>query len=282
MIEETEWDLEIKPQNAWFDLHFKELWKYRDLILLFVRRDFVSQFKQTILGPLWHIIQPLLTTFLFTIVFSRLAKIQTGSIPPPLFYLSGIIVWNFFSGCLLNTANTFVANAGMFGKIYFPRLVIPISTVLSTAIRFGIQFMLYLVILLYYLIFKSPAIHITFYVVIIPFLLVIMGTMGMGMGIVISSLTTKYRDFSLFLGFGVQLLMYLTPIIYPSSFWGNYKIILRLNPITPIIESFRYAMMGVGNLDIVSLIGSAGFSILVFFLGALLFNRTERNFMDTV
>lgn len=284
METEKEWDLKIKSSYRWYEIDFKGLWKYRDLIILFVKRDFVAQFKQTVLGPLWHIIQPILTTFLFTVIFSRLAKIGTGTTPAPLFYLSGIIVWNFFSGCLLSTANTFVGNAGIFGKIYFPRLVVPIATVLSTAIRFGIQFLLFLALLFYYLFFTEAPVHITLAVCLVPVLILIMAIMGLGFGIVISSLTTKYRDLSLFLGFGVQLLMYLTPIIYPSKLWGNYQWILRLNPITPIVESFRYGMMGQAQdqLDLTGISGAAVFAVVIFFMGTVLFTRTEKNFMDTV
>ena len=282
MRDNEHWDLVIKPKSNWLDINFADLWRYRDLILLFVRRDFVAQYKQTILGPVWHIIQPLFTTFLYAVVFGEIANLKTDGSPRPLFYLSGIIMWNFFSGCLLNTANTFIANAGIFGKIYFPRLVIPISTVISTSIRFGIQFFLLIAFLLFYIFVRDIHISITYYVLYVPILIIIMGVMGLGFGIMISSLTTKYRDIALFLGFALQLLMYLTPVIYPASLWGKYQWVMDINPMTPIIESFRHAMLGSGHFDMTGIIYSGIFSIVVFFIGAILFTRTEKTFMDTI
>ena len=282
MQDNEHWDLVIKPKSNWLDINFADLWRYRDLILLFVRRDFVAQYKQTILGPVWHIIQPLFTTFLYAVVFGEIANLKTDGSPRPLFYLSGIIMWNFFSGCLLNTANTFIANAGIFGKIYFPRLVIPISTVISTSIRFGIQFFLLIAFLLFYIFVRDINISITYYVLYVPILIIIMGVMGLGFGIMISSLTTKYRDIALFLGFALQLLMYLTPVIYPASLWGKYQWVMDINPMTPIIESFRHAMLGSGHFDMTGIIYSGIFSIVVFLIGAILFTRTEKTFMDTV
>ena len=282
MQDNEHWDLVIKPKSNWLDINFADLWRYRDLILLFVRRDFVAQYKQTILGPVWHIIQPLFTTFLYAVVFGEIANLKTDGSPRPLFYLSGIIMWNFFSGCLLNTANTFIANAGIFGKIYFPRLVIPISTVISTSIRFGIQFFLLIAFLLFYIFVRDINISITYYVLYVPLLIIIMGVMGLGFGIMISSLTTKYRDIALFLGFALQLLMYLTPVIYPASLWGKYQWVMDINPMTPIIESFRHAMLGSGHFDMTGIIYSGIFSIVVFLIGAILFTRTEKTFMDTV
>ncbi len=282
MRDNEHWDLVIKPKSNWLDINFADLWRYRDLILLFVRRDFVAQYKQTILGPVWHIIQPLFTTFLYAVVFGEIANLKTDGSPRPLFYLSGIIMWNFFSGCLLNTANTFIANAGIFGKIYFPRLVIPISTVISTSIRFGIQFFLLIAFLLFYIFVRDIHISITYYVLYVPILIIIMGVMGLGFGIMISSLTTKYRDIALFLGFALQLLMYLTPVIYPASLWGKYQWVMDINPMTPIIESFRHAMLGSGHFDMTGIIYSGIFSIVVFLIGAILFTRTEKTFMDTV
>lgn len=282
MSNNEHWDLVIKPKSNWLDINFADLWRYRDLILLFVKRDFVALYKQTILGPIWHIIQPLFTTFLYAVVFGEIANLKTDGSPRPLFYLSGIIMWNFFSGCLLNTANTFIANAGIFGKIYFPRLVIPISTVISTSIRFGIQFLLLIAFLLFYIFIKDIHISTTYYVLYVPILIIIMGVMGLGFGIMISSLTTKYRDIALFLGFALQLLMYLTPVIYPASLWGKYQWVMDVNPMTPIIESFRHAMLGSGHFDMRGIMYSGIFSIVVFFIGAILFTRTEKTFMDTV
>ena len=282
MQDNEHWDLVIKPKSNWLDINFADLWRYRDLILLFVRRDFVAQYKQTILGPVWHIIQPLFTTFLYAVVFGEIANLKTDGSPRPLFYLSGIIMWNYFSGCLLNTANTFIANANIFGKIYFPRLVIPISTVISTSIRFGIQFLLLIAFLLFYIFVRDIHISITYYVLYVPILIIIMGVMGLGFGIMISSLTTKYRDIALFLGFALQLLMYLTPVIYPASLWGKYQWVMDINPMTPIIESFRHAMLGSGSFDMSGILYSGIFSVVVFFIGAILFTRTEKTFMDTV
>ncbi len=282
MQDNEHWDLVIKPKSNWLDINFADLWRYRDLILLFVRRDFVAQYKQTILGPVWHIIQPLFTTFLYAVVFGEIANLKTDGSPRPLFYLSGIIMWNYFSGCLLNTANTFIANANIFGKIYFPRLVIPISTVISTSIRFGIQFLLLIAFLLFYIFVRDINISITYYVLYVPLLIIIMGVMGLGFGIMISSLTTKYRDIALFLGFALQLLMYLTPVIYPASLWGKYQWVMDINPMTPIIESFRHAMLGSGSFDLSGILYSGIFSVVVFFIGAILFTRTEKTFMDTV
>ena len=264
MSNNEHWDLVIKPKSNWLDINFADLWRYRDLILLFVKRDFVAQYKQTILGPIWHIIQPLFTTFLYAVVFGEIANLKTDGSPRPLFYLSGIIMWNFFSGCLLNTANTFIANAGIFGKIYFPRLVIPISTVISTSIRFGIQFLLLIAFLLFYIFIKDIHISTTYYVLYVPILIIIMGVMGLGFGIMISSLTTKYRDIALFLGFALQLLMYLTPVIYPASLWGKYQWVMDVNPMTPIIESFRHAMLGSGHFDMRGIMYSGIFSIVVY------------------
>ena len=282
MQDNEHWDLVIKPKSNWLDINFADLWRYRDLILLFVKRDFVAQYKQTILGPVWHIIQPLFTTFLYAVVFGEIANLKTDGSPRPLFYLSGIIMWNYFSGCLLNTANTFIANANIFGKIYFPRLVIPISTVISTSIRFGIQFLLLIAFLLFYIFVRDINISITYYVLYVPLLIIIMGVMGLGFGIMISSLTTKYRDIALFLGFALQLLMYLTPVIYPASLWGKYQWVMDINPMTPIIESFRHAMLGSGSFDMSGILYSGIFSVVVFFIGAILFTRTEKTFMDTV
>ncbi|MFN5333766.1 MAG: ABC transporter permease, partial [Bacteroidota bacterium] len=202
------WDLEIKPRNAIWDLNLRELWHYKDLIILFVRRDFVAQYKQTVLGPLWHLIQPVLTTAMFLLLFTRIASIPTDGIPPVLFYLSGITIWNYFSTCLINTSNTFVANAGIFGKVYFPRLVIPLSVVLSNLIRFGIQVGLFVLVLTFYIIKGSVLLTFSWNLLFLPVLVLLMAGMGLGLGIIISSLTTKYRDFTVLIGFAVQLVMY--------------------------------------------------------------------------
>ena len=282
MSNQENWTLEIKPKRNLFDIKLKELWRYRDLIVLFVRRDFVARYKQTILGPLWFIIQPLLTTLMFTVVFGKIAKISTDGLPPMLFYMTGITAWNYFSGALRATSNTFVANAGIFGKVYFPRLSIPISTVISGLIQFTIQFLFLGAFMIYFGIAGadfSPNI----YILLIPVLVILMAGLGLGFGIIISSLTTKYRDMTNLVSFGVQLWMYATPIIYPlSEIPEKYKIFILANPITPIIETFRYALLGTGSFDPLYLLYSLGFMIFVLVVGVLLFNKIEQSFMDTV
>lgn len=281
--QETQWDLEIRPKANLFDLNLKEVWKYRDLLLLFVKRDFVAQYKQTILGPLWHLIQPLFTTIMFLLIFGKIANIPTDGINPVLFYMSGITIWNYFSSCLTSTSNTFVANAGIFGKVYFPRLVIPLSTVLSNIIKFGIQFLLLLVMMIYYS-FKGFPVHFGIAWLWIPILLIMMAGLGLGLGIIISSLTTKYRDLTVLITFAVQLLMYITPIVYPLSFIKNksYGKWIEWNPLTPIVESWKYALFGKGSFDIGGLLYSTGFIVVVLFFGLLIFSKVERTFMDTV
>jgi len=282
-IEETQWDLEIRPRANLFDLNLKEVWKYRDLLLLFVKRDFVAQYKQTILGPLWHLIQPVFTTIMFLLVFGKIANIPTDGINPVLFYMSGITIWNYFSGCITATSNTFVANAGIFGKVYFPRLVIPLSTVLSNMIKFGIQFLLLLVMMIYYS-FRGFPVHFGIAWLWIPILLIMMAGLGLGLGIIISSLTTKYRDLTVLITFAVQLLMYITPVVYPLSFIKNksYGKWIEWNPLTPIVESWKYALFGKGTFDVGGLLYSTGFIVVVLFLGLLIFSKVEKTFMDTV
>ncbi|QEC41051.1 ABC transporter permease [Pseudobacter ginsenosidimutans] len=283
-LTEDRWDIVIEPKSRLLKLNLGEVWRYRDLLLSFVRRDFVAQFKQTILGPVWHLIQPILTTAMFLLIFSRIARISTDGIEPKvLFYMSGIIIWNYFAACLTNTANTFVANAGIFGKVYFPRLVLPLSVVLSNIIRFGIQFLLLLATMIFYA-FKGYPIYLSFYWLLIPVLLLMMAGIGLGLGIIISSLTTKYRDFAVLLTFAVQLGMYATPIAYPLSYLEgkSYKMLISLNPITPLVETFRYSLFGKGTFDLNSLGYSFAFMLVVLVTGTLIFNKVEKNFMDTV
>ncbi len=277
------WTEVIEPKRSLLDVNLKELWRYRDLIMLFVRRDFVSIYKQTVLGPLWLFIQPLFTTITFYFVFSKIAKIPTDNVDPILFYLSGITLWNYFSDCFSKTSNTFVANAGIFGKVYFPRLATPISIVISSLIKLGIQVLLFAGIALYRVYFHGAQISINETILFLPILIILMAIMGLGLGIIFSALTTKYRDLSFLLTFGIQLLMYATPIIYPLSYTsGKLHKILSYNPLTPIIENFRYAFFGIGQLDIQGLIYTSVFSISVLILGVIIFNRVEKNFMDTV
>jgi lipopolysaccharide transport system permease protein len=251
--------------------------------MLFVRRDFVSAYKQTILGPLWYIIQPLMTTVMFIIVFDKVAEIPTDGAPPALFYLSGLVIWNYFSTCLNKTSVTFSANSGIFGKVYFPRLVVPLSNVISAFIGFGIQLMLLFVLLLYFYFFMEVQFAFNIYLLAIPFLLILVAALGLGFGIIISSLTTKYRDLVNLIGFGTQLLMYATPVIYPLSFFeGKYKTLILLNPLTPIIEMFRYSILGVGEFEFGSILYSVIFTFVSLFIGILIFNKIEKSFMDVV
>jgi lipopolysaccharide transport system permease protein len=289
---DTNWDLEIKPQSHLLDINLKEVWKYRDLLWLFVKRDFTAQYKQTILGPLWHFIQPLFTTVVFLVVFTNIAKISTDGVPPVLFYMSGITIWNYFSSCLNATSNTFVANAGIFGKVYFPRLVVPLSTVMSNIVKFGIQFLLLISVILWYKITSSTPVPLadkfnpsTFTsLALIPIIILIMAGLGLGLGIIISSMTTKYRDLTVLIGFAVQLVMYGTPVVYPLSTITSEKLRfwITLNPLTPLLEAFRYAMLGVGSFDVASFRYSIGFMLVTLFFGLLIFSKVEKTFMDTV
>jgi len=279
---EEEWTLEIKPKAGLLELHLDEVWRYRDLLWMFVKRDFVATFKQTILGPLWFVIQPILTTAMFMLVFTKVARIPTDGVPPAVFYLSGLSIWNYFAACLTRTASTFTNNAHIFGKVYFPRLVVPLSTVISCLINFGIQLSLLIAVMIYYAI-QGQAVQPNTYIVLIPVLLVIIAMLGLGLGIIVSSLTTKYRDLSLLLSFGVQLAMYATPIIYPLSYLSTkYQTLVALNPVAPLVESFRYALTGSGTFNSGHLLYSIVFTTIVLLVGIVVFNRVEKNFMDVV
>jgi lipopolysaccharide transport system permease protein len=282
-MQEQEWDEIIAPRGKFFDLRLKEVWRYRDLLLLFVKRDFAAQYKQTVLGPLWHVIQPVFTTAVFMLVFHGIAGIGTDGIEAVLFYMSGITIWNYFSSCLTATSSTFVANAGIFGKVYFPRLVIPLSTVLSNIIKFGIQFCLLLCVMIYFGI-RNKEFYFGVSWLLVPVLVLMMAGLGLGLGIIISSLTTKYRDLTVLIGFAVQLLMYITPIPYPLSFLKgkSYGWIVEYNPLTPIVEAFRYSLFGRGSYDAAHLAYSGIFIVIILFIGMLIFNKVERSFMDTV
>ncbi|MEX1241469.1 MAG: ABC transporter permease [Cyclobacteriaceae bacterium] len=277
------WDLEIKPKKNWFDVDLSEVWKYRDLMWLFVRRDFVAQYKQTILGPLWHLIQPVLTTIMFLMIFGRIARIPTDGINPILFYMSGITFWNYFATCLTNTSNTFVTNVAIFGKVYFPRIIIPLSVVISNMVRFGIQFLLLLGAMIWFN-FHGEPIVLTVNWLVLPFLIVLMASIGLGLGIIISSLTTKYRDFAVLLTFAVQLGMYATPIAYPMSFLKgkSYGWLIEANPLSAIVEVYRYALFGKGTFEMSDVLYSVIFMAVTLILGFLIFNRVEKTFMDTV
>ena len=271
----------IVPKTKLLDFHLKELVRYRDLIFLFVKRSFVARYKQTVLGPAWAVIQPLLTTVVFTVVFGKLAGLAPGGVPSFLFFMSGNIAWGYFSGCLTATANTFTGNAGIFGKVYFPRLVTPISTVISNLIGFGIQFAMFLVFLVIYWI--RGTVQPTLYVLMLPLLLLQMAMLSLGVGVIISSLTTKYRDLVMLVGFGVQLWMYGTPVAYdigivPAKYMGLYM----LNPMTPVINNFRLAFLGLGSFDLPHYLLSWAMTLAVLVIGIVLFNRVEKTFMDTV
>jgi len=283
IIHKEEWSEIIEPKTSLFKLNLKEVWNYRDLIMLFVRRDFVSQYKQTILGPLWLFLQPLFTTITFLFVFNRIAKLSTDGINPTLFYLSGITMWNYFADCLTKTSNTFVANAGIFGKVYFPRLATPISILFSSLIKFAIQLGLLIIAYLVFYFNGSQAFALNSTVLLLPVYVLIMALLGFGIGIIFSSMTTKYRDLSYLLVFGVQLLMYATPVIYPlSSTSGKLKQVLLLNPVTSIIENFKYAIFSQGDFLMGGLLYSLLFSIIVVLVGIVIFNQVEKSFMDTV
>ena len=272
----------IEPHGHIFDLKLRELWGYRDLILLFVKRDFVAQFKQTILGPAWHIIQPLLTTVMFTIVFGKIARLSTDGVPPFLFYMAGTVIWTYFASVLTATSSTFTGNAHIFGKVYFPRLAIPVATLFSKLIAFAIQFVLFLVFLAWFG-WGDSQVSPNLWILLTPVLLLMMAALGLGGGVIISALTTRYRDLAVLVGFGVQLLMYATPVIYPlSSLPESWRFWASLNPIAPIIEAFRYAYLGHGMLDLALLTTSAVMISAILFAGILLFNSVERTFMDTV
>lgn len=276
------WSLVIRPQRAWWDVRLGELWKYRDLIRLLVWRDFVAVYKQTVLGPVWYLLQPLFTTLIFTIIFGNVAKLSTDGLPPFLFYMAGNTVWGYFSMCLTSTSNTFVANSAIFGKVYFPRLVIPISVVLSNLISFVIRFAFFVLFLIYFLLAGSD-IKPNGYILFLPVLLLIMAGIGLGLGIIISSLTTKYRDLQQLVAFGVQLLMYATPVIYPlTTVPENWRWLMLLNPMTAVLEVFRKSFLGVSVLDPISLLYSLGFMFFVLLVGVLVFNHVDATFMDTV
>lgn len=276
------WDMVIGPQRNLFDLRLGELWHARDLIMLFVRRDFVAVYKQTILGPIWYLIQPLLTTIVFTVVFGNIAKLPTDGLPPFLFYMAGTVIFTYFSSSLTKTSETFLSNAHMFGKVYFPRLAVPVSILISNLIAFAIQFVFFLVFLVYFLA-RGTQLHPNWWILLTPVLLLMMAGLGLGFGIIVSSLTTKYRDLRFLVQFGVELLRYVTPVIYPlSAMSPKYQALIRLNPLTSVVEAFRYAYLGSGSVDLLQLGYSFIIMVVAIVVGAVIFNRVEATFMDTV
>ena len=287
--ENENWTTIIKPRNKLFEVNLKEIWDYRDLMTLFVKRTITVQYKQTILGPIWWIIQPALTVIMYMVVFGGIAGIPTDGIPQPLFYLGGIAMWQYFSDCLNRTSNTFVANAGIFGKVYFPRLIMPLSGAISNLVRFGIQLGLFVFVYIYYVIIgQAPTPN--WYLLLFPLLVLMMAGLALGFGIIISSMTTKYRDLQILFSFFVSLWMYATPIVYPLSqvagkekFGLNIANVMCLNPVTPVIETFKHGALGAGEfIGWGWLAYSVVFMLVVLFVGILIFNKVQKSFMDTV
>jgi lipopolysaccharide transport system permease protein len=277
-----EWDLIIRPHRKLFDLRLGELWRYRDLVKLFVRRDFVAAYKQTILGPLWYLIQPLLTTITFTIIFGNVAKLPTDGLPQFLFYMSGTVIWSYFAGCLTKTSNTFVHNSHLFGKVYFPRMAVPVSTLISNLITFSIQFIFFLIFVGFFAL-RGTVIQPNLWILSTPLLIIIIAGLGFGFGLLISALTTKYRDLQFLVSFGVALMMYATPVIYPASaIPDRFQMLIKANPMTPIVETFRYAFLGAGSVHPLDLAYSFGLMVVIVIIGVVVFNRVEATFMDNV
>ena len=281
-IDDEKWDLVIGPKRGWLDFNLGDIWLYRDLVLHFVKRDFVTFYKQTILGPLWYIIQPLLTTLVFTIIFGKVARIPTDNIPPFIFYLSGTVAWGYFADCLKETSDTFITNSKIFGKVYFPRLTVPLSVVIISLVKFGIQFLLFLGFLVYFVAGNAP-VKPNLFILLLPVLLLQMAILGLGTGILISSMTTKYRDVKFLIGFGLQLWMYATPVVYSVSVVPErFRFFYMLNPVASIVETFRYAFLGKGVVNGGYILISWAVTILLLFLGIIIFNRVDKTFMDTV
>ncbi len=279
---DEKWSIVIKPKNNIFNLNFRELFEYKDLLFMFIKRDFVTYYKQTILGPLWFLLQPIISTIVFTVIFGNIAKIPTDGIPQVLFYMAGIVSWNYFSGCLTTNSSTLIANASIFGKVYFPRLIIPVSVIISNFIKFFIQFFLFLLFALYFYL-KGASIKPNLWVLFTPFLLLQMGLISLGFGLFISSLTIKYRDLNFLVTFGVQLWMYATPIVYPmSQIPDKYKILILLNPMSSLVEIFRYSFLGAGTLNLNYFLISLLVTVVVLIVGILMFNRVEKTFVDMV
>lgn len=272
----------INSKQSVFDLNLREVWHYRDLLLMLVKRDFITFYKQTILGPLWFIVQPLLTTAIYVLIFGNIAKLSTDGMPQILFYLSGITIWNYFSESLTKTSTVFTANAGMFGKVYFPRLIMPLSIVASSLMKFAVQFGIFILVLLYYVIF-TDTVQPNAWMLLTPILILMMAMFALGVGMIFSSMTTKYKDLTFLLAFGIQLFMYITPVIYPvSALPEKFRFIVYLNPLSPIFECFRYAFLGSGSFDLMSLFWSGIFIVVLLVAGTVIFNKVEKSFMDTV
>lgn len=272
----------INSKQSVFSLNLHEVWEYRDLLLMLMKRDFITFYKQTILGPLWFIVQPLLTTLIYMVLFGNIAKLSTDGMPQVLFYLSGITIWNYFSESLTKTSTVFTSNAGMFGKVYFPRLIMPLSIVASALMKFAVQFGIFIVVLLYYVIF-TDTVHPNWWILLTPVLILLMAMFALGMGMIFSSMTTKYKDLTFLLSFGTQLFMYVTPVVYPiSALPEKFKFLAYFNPLSSIFECFRYAYLGAGSFDLMSLMISAVVILILLVVGTVIFNKVEKSFMDTV
>lgn len=282
MTKETQPTYFINSKQSVFSLNFKEVWDYRDLLLMLVKKDFITFYKQTVLGPLWFIVQPLLTTVIYMVLFGSIAKLSTDGVPQVLFYLSGITIWNYFSESLTKTSSVFTANAGMFGKVYFPRLIMPLSIVASSLMKFAVQFLIFILILLYYVVF-TDTVHPNWWILITPILILLMAMFALGMGMIFSSLTTKYKDLTFLLTFGIQLFMYITPVVYPvSALPEKFKFFVYMNPLSSIFQCFRYAFLGSGSFELMSMVWSSVFITLILIIGTVIFNKVEKSFMDTV
>ena len=285
MMKKNDWLFEITPKTSLLDLNLKEVWRYRDLLFLFVKRDVITVYKQTILGPLWYIVQPLFTSIIFTLVFNNIAEISTGTIPPFLFNLAGITAWSYFRDCLTNTSDTFKKNESIFGKVYFPRVIMPMSIVVSNLLKFGIQFLIFIFFYIIYA-YKGMEIQLSLDLLYLPFLIISMGMLGLGLGMIISSMVTKYRDLTFLVSFGVQLLMYLSAVMYPLEIvrqkMPKYAWIVEYNPMTTVIETFRNIILGTGSVSVIQIVYLLATAIVVFLVGLIIFNKTEKTFIDTI
>lgn len=282
---EDTWLYTISSKHKLLDLNLKEVWRYRDLLFLFVKRDVVTAYKQTILGPLWYFIEPLFTSLIFTLIFNNVANISTGSVPPFLFNLAGITIWNYFKVCFSATSNTFSTNAGIFGKVYFPRIIVPLSVVISNLLKFGIQLLVFASFYVYYYA-QGAAISLNIYTLLFPLMILIMGMLGLGLGMIISSLVTKYRDLKILIGFGLQLLMYMSAVMYPVSFFveklPDYAWIVKYNPLTFVIETVRYMLLNTGIFDMSMFVYTLIVTFIILLVGIIVFNKTEKRFIDTI
>ncbi len=280
---DKQWSLVLENNSRLFDFKLKELREYKDLLFLLVKRDYLFFYKQTILGPVWFFLQPLLTTITFVLIFKKVAGLSTDNIPAPLFYMVGVVAWNYFADCLVKTSGVFKDNANVFGKVYFPRLIIPLSIVISNLVKFGVQLILLVLMIIYYAVFGEYDFQFDVHLLLFPFLILMMALLGLALGMIISALTTKYRDLAFLVTFGVQLLMYATPVIYPlKSAPEKIRDIISLNPLSPVIEGLRLGILGKGDFDVSSFMYSVGITLVLLFIGVLVFNRTEKNFIDTV